>query len=238
MKVRTYLCAKYSVQSPTTLTGKEAALFAIPYPPEHGWAKTYGDIEITPEMAASLAVILKWQSTSAKNIKARMAKSGLAALEAAYSLPLGPSSNAAVASVSAKLKRKRKRDNKKRHAREADRVQPRQDHPRPKTNFVITDAFLLSYEWRRVRMEAIKKYGRHCQCCGATPADGITQINVDHIKPRRIYPELALDVRNLQVLCNVCNHGKGNWDMTDWRETEITDAANISHIASLLKEEE
>jgi hypothetical protein len=82
--------------------------------------------------------------------------------------------------------------------------------------FAATDAFLSSYEWRRVRMEAIKKYGARCQCCGATPADGV-KMNVDHIKPRKIFPQLALDVNNLQVLCEECNHGKGNWDMTDWR---------------------
>jgi 5-methylcytosine-specific restriction endonuclease McrA len=79
-----------------------------------------------------------------------------------------------------------------------------------------SDDFLLSYEWRKLRMEALKKYGARCQCCGATRADGI-KIHVDHIKPRKRYPELALDIGNLQVLCEVCNHGKGNWDNTDWR---------------------
>lgn len=81
---------------------------------------------------------------------------------------------------------------------------------------VASDSFLSSYAWRRVRMEALKLHGARCQCCGATPKDGIT-IHVDHIKPRRLFPALALDVKNLQVLCEVCNHGKGNWDQTDWR---------------------
>jgi 5-methylcytosine-specific restriction endonuclease McrA len=53
-------------------------------------------------------------------------------------------------------------------------------------------------------------------CCGASPKDGI-RVHVDHIKPRRDFPELALTFDNLQVLCEVCNHGKGNWDQTDWR---------------------
>jgi 5-methylcytosine-specific restriction endonuclease McrA len=79
--------------------------------------------------------------------------------------------------------------------------------------------FLQTYEWRRVRMEALKKYGPVCQCCGASPATGAV-MNVDHIKPRKIFPHLALDVDNLQVLCSPCNHGKGNWDMTDWRAAE------------------
>lgn len=84
------------------------------------------------------------------------------------------------------------------------------------SSFVTTDAFLSTYEWRKVRMEALKKYGPKCQCCGATPADGAV-MNVDHIKPRKKWPSLALDVNNLQILCHECNHGKGNWDDTDWR---------------------
>ena len=85
--------------------------------------------------------------------------------------------------------------------------------------YVGTDAFLSSFEWRRVRMEALKKYGPVCQCCGATPATG-SVMNVDHIKPRKVFPELALTVENLQILCHECNHGKGNWDMTDWRSVK------------------
>lgn len=78
------------------------------------------------------------------------------------------------------------------------------------------DDFLSSFQWRKLRMEAIKKYGAKCQCCGASPKDGAV-INVDHIKPRRRYPELSLDINNLQILCRTCNHGKGSWDETDWR---------------------
>ena len=84
-----------------------------------------------------------------------------------------------------------------------------------------SDAFLETYEWRRARIAALKLHGAKCQCCGATPADG-ARMNVDHIKPRKIYPHLALDLNNLQVLCHECNHGKGNWDMTDWRKTVET----------------
>lgn len=82
-----------------------------------------------------------------------------------------------------------------------------------------SDAFLASYEWRRLRMVALQKYGRRCQCCGATPETGAV-MNVDHIKPRKLFPNLALDIGNLQVLCHECNHGKGNWDMTDFRPAQ------------------
>jgi 5-methylcytosine-specific restriction endonuclease McrA len=82
-------------------------------------------------------------------------------------------------------------------------------------------AFYESAEWRRLRYEVILEQGRKCAVCGRTPADGII-INVDHVRPLRKFPELALDKTNLQVLCHECNHGKGNWDETDWRAQSLT----------------
>ncbi|CAB4152595.1 HNHc domain containing protein [uncultured Caudovirales phage] len=84
------------------------------------------------------------------------------------------------------------------------------------TQPVASNDFLLSYEWRRLRMQALKLHGVKCQCCGASPSTGAI-MNVDHIKPRKFFPGLALEITNLQVLCHECNHGKGNWDETDWR---------------------
>jgi hypothetical protein len=86
----------------------------------------------------------------------------------------------------------------------------------PKKSKQAKSSFLESYAWRKTRMQALLKYGPKCMCCGATPQTGAV-INVDHIKPRLTHPELALDLDNLQVLCSECNHGKGNWDSTDWR---------------------
>ena len=34
-------------------------------------------------------------------------------------------------------------------------------------------------------------------------------LQVDHIKPLSVYPELALDRKNLQLLCGPCNQKKG-----------------------------
>ena len=80
-----------------------------------------------------------------------------------------------------------------------------------------SDSFLKTYEWRSLRMLALKNHGARCQCCGATAANGV-MIHVDHVKPRKTHPHLALALDNLQILCEVCNHGKGNWDTTDWRK--------------------
>lgn len=80
--------------------------------------------------------------------------------------------------------------------------------------------FLTSWEWTTLRYKVIQKYGRKCMCCGASPDDGSTVINVDHIKPRHTHPELSLDINNLQVLCHHCNKGKGAWDNTDFRKQQ------------------
>lgn len=82
--------------------------------------------------------------------------------------------------------------------------------------FDNSDYFLLSREWRAVRMRVLERDGAKCGCCGSTAADG-ARMNVDHIKPRIRYPELALTESNLQVLCDACNQGKGNRYETDWR---------------------
>jgi hypothetical protein len=74
-------------------------------------------------------------------------------------------------------------------------------------------SFYTNPRWLKLRYEIFLKYGRKCMICGTS--SGIIQ--VDHIKPRSKYPQLALDSKNLQVLCKPCNLGKGAWDETDWR---------------------
>jgi len=90
------------------------------------------------------------------------------------------------------------------------------------------DEFYKSWEWRTLRMEVIKQHGRNCQCCGATPNDldmagKPVRIVVDHIKPISKHWHLRLDRSNLQVLCDECNMGKGNWDETDFRKPDAPD---------------
>lgn len=88
--------------------------------------------------------------------------------------------------------------------------------PPKEVNFYRTRA------WRVLRYRAIKKYGNRCMCCGRI-AD---PIHVDHIKPRSKYPELALDINNLQILDDDCNLGKGAWDSTDWRPSSGSSTAH------------
>ena len=82
---------------------------------------------------------------------------------------------------------------------------------------VKSSAFLKTRAWRELRYATIKRYGPVCQCCGATAKTSGEPIQVDHIKPRSLFPELALDSENTQVMCGPCNMGKSNKDFTDWR---------------------
>lgn len=80
--------------------------------------------------------------------------------------------------------------------------------------------FYLSGEWKVLRYEVLKERGARCEACGVTAASGAT-LHVDHIKPRYRFPKLELVKENLQILCSVCNEGKGAWDETDWRKENV-----------------
>ena len=97
-------------------------------------------------------------------------------------------------------------------------------NPKSKITKAQKSDFYKSWEWRTLRMEALKDRGSRCECCGATPEhmdmSGLpTKICVDHIQPISLYWHRRLDRTNLQILCDECNQGKGAWDETDWRDT-------------------
>lgn len=102
---------------------------------------------------------------------------------------------------------------------------------------VASREFLDSKEWKSLRLLAIDKYGLVCLCCGRSNSRKFP-INIDHIKPRKLFPELALNIDNLQPLCGPCNKRKGNFDFTDYRnnlnEIDLIDQENANHIKSIL----
>lgn len=97
---------------------------------------------------------------------------------------------------------------------------PPADAPDPPPQRADERRFLTSRAWLGLRYRVLKKYGARCQCCGRGAKDGAI-IQVDHIKPRWLHPELALRADNLQVLCRDCNLGKGTTDTTDWRPRRV-----------------
>ena len=73
------------------------------------------------------------------------------------------------------------------------------------------DSFFESKEWQRLRYETLRR-DRKCVLCGSAE-----NLHCDHVKPRSLYPELALDINNTQTLCKVCNIAKSNLDCVDYR---------------------
>jgi 5-methylcytosine-specific restriction endonuclease McrA len=87
----------------------------------------------------------------------------------------------------------------------------------PHPDYSNTHKFYNTREWKELRYLALKNCEGTCQLCGAKASDGVV-ICVDHIIPLWKAPKLALELDNLQVLCSLCNEGKGAWDSSDWRE--------------------
>lgn len=72
-----------------------------------------------------------------------------------------------------------------------------------------------SEDWYRLSRIVKKIYGNTCMRCGS-----FKQPQADHIKPRSLFPELELDISNIQVLCKSCNFSKSNKETKDYRTKE------------------
>lgn len=214
MNIKEFMEGKYGRSNVSSLTMNEAIVFGIANDLSIGWPKKYGEKEITIEMALLLLkkIYEKPRSKDRKAIRVLIENYPSCAHYANHN-------------VLQETKYEKKLRVKQESLKKKDPVYPvtitkfNTEKIKKDLAYATSPDFLLSYEWRRVRLEVLKKYGARCQCCGASPDTGAV-MNVDHIKPRKTHPELCLDISNLQVLCDACNHGKGNWDKTDWRPTE------------------
>lgn len=77
-------------------------------------------------------------------------------------------------------------------------------------------AFYDSWEWKRCRYDVMQGKRLSCMACGADRSDGV-KIVADHIKPLRWYWNRRLDSKNIQILCQDCNMGKGSRSQSDFR---------------------
>lgn len=85
--------------------------------------------------------------------------------------------------------------------------------PVRKTPFIPSKTdFYKSREWQELRWKALKASNGCCVYCGRSRTAHGVIMHVDHIKPRSRFPDLALVLSNLQVLCEDCNMGKGTKD--------------------------
>ena len=82
----------------------------------------------------------------------------------------------------------------------------------------VSKGFYDTREWRELRYDALKRYGKQCLLCGAQPPHVV--LHVDHVRPRSKFPEGELSIDNLQILCADCNLGKSNRNSDDFREVK------------------
>src|SRR5688500_12284037 len=68
-------------------------------------------------------------------------------------------------------------------------AQPKRNRT-PHDEWIASAAFLKSREWERLRYEALRASDGRCELCGRGKHEGVV-LNVDHIKPRAKFPQLA-----------------------------------------------
>lgn len=68
------------------------------------------------------------------------------------------------------------------------------------------DLFYHKQEWYRVRTKVIRASVFCYLCKKKLDKTGKNRIHVDHIKPRKKFPELSLDMKNLRACCNTCHN--------------------------------
>ena len=92
-------------------------------------------------------------------------------------------------------------------------------------------SFYNTKRWLTLRFKALEKYGQRCMCCNRSAEDEV-RIEVDHVYPRSKFPELEYEFANLQILCNLCNVGKSNTVIKDFRrpEDQVALAQKISEL--------
>lgn len=61
------------------------------------------------------------------------------------------------------------------------------------------------HRWAVLRQQALDLLPNECVICGSTE-----KLQVDHIIPVSVKPELEFDINNLQILCAFHNNSKGN----------------------------
>ncbi len=201
-----------------TWTREQLSLLGVSWPPRKGWVKALVGREILDTLAEALVRAAKPKTES---IPVSLPLVSDCRFSVDKGLSRGSVFERALGTFERAI-RKQRRDERKRSGALKYRGQQQ-------TVDVNSQAFLASYDWRRLRMVILTKRGAQCECCGATPQDGV-RMHVDHIKARRTHPQLALDESNLQVLCEPCNHGKGN-DEKDWRQVAINEGRSEDVLA-------
>ncbi len=65
----------------------------------------------------------------------------------------------------------------------------------------IYRTFYNTRSWQRLRKQALERDHHECVWCRAEGLVTTTDLEVDHIREVKEYPELAYDISNLRTLC-------------------------------------
>lgn len=72
-------------------------------------------------------------------------------------------------------------------------------------NLKAPDGASLNWSWQRCRKAFLRRVGKVCVCCKSKK-----KIEVHHILPRHIRPDLTVVMTNLIALCNGCHFHIGH----------------------------
>ena len=67
-------------------------------------------------------------------------------------------------------------------------------------NLTAPDGASVNWSWQRCRRDFLRKTGKVCVCCRS-----MKKIQVHHVLPRHIRPDLAVNQTNLIALCRGCH---------------------------------
>ena len=89
--------------------------------------------------------------------------------------------------------------------------------------------------WKRLRRTLIKTRAHECHWCGleldpAAPRGARTAIEIDHLEPVALRPDLAHDEANLVLTCHPCNRSKGDREAPGPRRTVVRREAVVCRV--------
>lgn len=104
------------------------------------------------------------------------------------------------------------------------------DLQRSYLNITAKDGATWNWGWQTCRRAFLKMVGKQCTCCPSKK-----KIEVHHILPRHIRPDLAVDMTNLIALCKGCHLRIGHLGSYYQYNAEIMDVAIYVKKHSVLK---
>jgi len=93
----------------------------------------------------------------------------------------------------------------------------------------MSDDFYQSKKWKRLRERVLLKWPNVCMKCKSKE-----DLCVDHVRPRSIFPSLALSFSNMGILCKSCNEKKSARIEPDYRPKRIIYYFNFIKVIRLL----